>query len=318
VQHELPTPSARPRPRAAYDERISADAVAALVARPRFPEAVRSTATTFVELYQGNRLLNTLLNDRGRMVIGYLSLYLHYSYRPDDPLSGLTVSRVKEFCAEQKLCSAGRAEAILMVMRLFGYLEQAPGSSDRRVRRLVPTDRLVGQLRERWQRLFAAMAMVMPEGEQGLSALDRPNFAAAFVARLADYFRAGVRLVDHSPGLDTFADRNAGIIILMNLMLAGDENDTFPPTRPVPVSISALSKRFGVSRVHVRKVLRDVAALGWTTPTNTDDGRVILQEPLRQAMLNFFATAFLLLGAAIRDAREEISGTADVNGSAAR
>jgi hypothetical protein len=309
VQYGTSKTTARARPRAVNDERISADAVAALVARPRFPEAVRSTATTFVELYQGNRLLNTLLNDRGRMVIGYLSLYLHYSYRPEDPLSGLTVSRVKEFCAEQKLCSGGRAEAILMVMRLFGYLEQAPGSSDRRVRRLIPTDRLISQLRERWQRMFGAMAMVMPEGEQGLNALDRQDFAAVFVARLADYFRSGVRLVDHAPGLDTFADRNAGIIILMSLMLSGDATDTFPPTRPVPVSISALSKRFGVSRVHVRKLLRDAAGLGWTAPTNTDDGRVILQQPLRQAMLNFMATAFLLLAAAIRDAREEINGS---------
>lgn len=302
MQYETTKASARPRPRAIYDEKISADAVAALVARPRFPEAVRSTAMTFVELYRGNRLLNTLLNDRGRLVISYFALYLHHSYRAEDPLSGLTVSRVKEFCAEQKLCSAGRAEAILMVMRLFGYLEQAPASNDRRVRRLIPTDRLVSQLRERWQRLFGAMAMVMPEGEQGLNALDRQDFTAAFVARLADYFRSGVRLVDHAPGLDTFADRNAGIIILMNLMLSGDASDTFPPTRPVPVSISALSKRFGVSRVHVRKLLRDVAALGWTAPTNTDDGRVILQQPMRQAMLNFMATAFLLLAAAIRDA----------------
>jgi hypothetical protein len=311
VQHETIRTSARPRPRPIYDEKISAEAVAALVARPRFAEAVRSTATTFVELYQGNRLLNTLLNDRGRLVISYFALYLHYSYRAEDPLSGLTVSRVKELCVEQKLCSGGRAEAILMVMRLFGYLEQAPSSTDRRVRRLIPTERLIGQLRERWRRLFAAMAMVMPEGPQGLTALEHPEFTPAFVRRLADYFRGGVRLVDHSPGLETFVDRNAGIIVLMSLLLSGDAADTFPPTRPVPVSISALSKRFGVSRVHVRKLLRDVAALGWTVPTNADDGRVILQQPLHQAMMNFIAMAFLLLASAVREANDEIAHAHD-------
>jgi hypothetical protein len=307
VPHAESTTLSRGGPRALRADQTSADAVVALVAQPQFPEAVRATAATFVELYQGNRLLNTLLNDRGRLVISYFALVLHYSYRPDDPLSGLTVSRVKEFCVEQKLCSGGRAEAILMVMRLFGYLEQAPSSTDRRVRRLIPTERLIGQLRERWQRLFAAMAMVMPEGAQGLTALEHPEFTPAFVRRLADYFRGGVRLVDHSPGLETFVDRNAGIIVLMSLLLSGDAADTFPPTRPVPVSISALSKRFGVSRVHVRKLLRDVAALGWTVPTNADDGRVILQQPLRQAMMNFIAMAFLLLASAVREANDEIA-----------
>jgi hypothetical protein len=297
----------RSAPHALRTDQTSAEAVAALAAQPRFPEAVRATTAAFVELYQGNRLLNTLLNDRGRMVISYLALVLHYSYRPDDPLSGLTVSRVKEFCTEQKLCSGGRAEAILMVMRLFSYLEQAPSSTDRRVRRLIPTERLIGQLRERWQRLFAAMAMVMPEGAQGLAALERPEFTPAFVRRLADYFRGGVRLVDHSPGLERFVDRNAGMIVLMSLLLSGEAGDTFPPARPVPVSISALSKRFGVSRVHVRKLLRDVAALGWTVPTNADDGRVILQRPLHQAMMNFVAMAFLLLASAVREANDEVA-----------
>ena len=62
--------------------------------------------------------------------------------------------------------------------------------------------------------------------------------------------------------------------------------------------------------MHVRKLLRDVAALGWTVPTNTGDGRVILQQPLRQAMMNFIAMAFLLFAAAICDA--------DANGPSAR
>jgi hypothetical protein len=146
----------------------------------------------------------------------------------------------------------------------------------------------------------------MPEGRQGLEGLSRPAFDAAFVSLLAEYYGAGRRAVEHSPGLETFVERNAGIIILMTLMLAGEPGDTFPPTRPVPVSISALSKRFGVSRVHVRKLLRDAAKLGWTVPTNADDSRVILQSPMREAMMNFFASSFLLLAAAVRGAISEV------------
>src|SRR5262249_55493911 len=64
----------RSRSHASRADQTSADAVAMLTSQPRFPEALRATAATFVELYQGNRLLNTLLNDRGRLVVSYFAL----------------------------------------------------------------------------------------------------------------------------------------------------------------------------------------------------------------------------------------------------
>ena len=42
----------------------------------RFPAAMRLFAQGMISIYRGNRLLNALINDRGRMVIGYLALYL--------------------------------------------------------------------------------------------------------------------------------------------------------------------------------------------------------------------------------------------------
>jgi hypothetical protein len=49
------------------------DEIAALQTHPQFQAACRATAGSMVELYQGNRLLNTVVNDRGRLVIGYLT-----------------------------------------------------------------------------------------------------------------------------------------------------------------------------------------------------------------------------------------------------
>src|SRR5215510_187435 len=135
--------------------------LATLQAHPRFNEAWRIAITGFVELWQRNRLLNTVVNDRGRLLIGLHAVYLHLLRGPNDP--GLTMSRMVALSGEQKFCSPGRAKAILMLMRMFGYLAPASGEADRRLRRLEPTERLMALHRERNRRIFGATAVVMPE-----------------------------------------------------------------------------------------------------------------------------------------------------------
>jgi hypothetical protein len=49
-----------------------------------------------------------------------------------------------------------------------------------------------------------------------------------------------------------FADRNAGMMILFSLVESGAPGDTVPPRQPVKLSLSSASRRFGVSRAHVR------------------------------------------------------------------
>jgi hypothetical protein len=69
---------------------LSTEAVAALCAHPNFAQAMRAVLTDNVRLYRGNRILNYVGYDRGRLVVALLALYLHVSRRPDDPTSGLT------------------------------------------------------------------------------------------------------------------------------------------------------------------------------------------------------------------------------------
>jgi DNA-binding MarR family transcriptional regulator len=281
------------------------DEIAALQTHPQFEAACRATANGMVELYEGNRLLNTVVNDRGRLVIGYLTLYLHFGTQDDDPRSGLTLSRLKTICVEQDICSAGRAEAMVAVMRLFGYLEPAPDAADRRVRRLVPTEKLIATYQQRWERVMAALGQIRPEGSPAVAAIRRLEFVSALVRQFTEHFLSGVRILDHSPELELFTDRNAGLMVLFSLLLNSCD-DGFAPTRPVTVSISALSRRFGVSRVHVRKMLRDAAEEGFIARPKGDDGPIVVQPRLTQATHTFLATIFLFLAHCIGAALEDI------------
>jgi len=284
------------------------EAVQAVRAHPAFSQAAREVAQGFVEHYQGNRLLNTIVNDRGRMLVGYFSIYLHFFGLPGEHAPGLTVSRMKKLCSDLGICSGGRAETMLILMRMFGHLETAPSAADRRTRYLVPSKRLLESVQVRWLMQFKAMAPVLPEIAPAIAAVRRPDFTAALIRRLAERFLAGLRIIEHSPGFELFADRNAGVMIAYSLLLAGERGDTFPPQKPVRLSISAVARRFGVSRVHVRTLLRDAEEQGYLRRSGAAEGEVLLLPRLTDATLDFIASAFLYLGHCAVIAADEVEG----------
>jgi hypothetical protein len=276
----------------------------AIRADPRFPQAIRVFAQGMISIYRGNRLLNALINDRGRMVIGYLSLYLHDGGAPDGRGSGFGVGQLKALCAATGMASPGRTAAMLALMRVAGYIESAHAPDDRRRRILVPTERLRETHRERWRGVAEAVRQVRPETAAAFD-LGNPEFEAAYVRYTADYFVNGMRVIDVAPELMLFTDRNAGMMILFNLLLSGEPGDTIPPQRPVQISISALASRFGVSRVHVRTLFREAEAAGLIERT---ESHLTFKPALIEACVNFVATALLFVGYCAVQAAAETKG----------
>jgi hypothetical protein len=271
------------------------EAIAALQAHPRFPEAAWLTAVGSVRLYRGNRLLNLMINDRGRFMISLFAVHLHRLARPNDPNSGLTVSRMAAMCSEQRLCSQGRANAMLMLMRAFGYLASAPAHADRRVRRLVPTETLMSLHRERIRILLDGCAIVMPDHASTFSVQSHPSFTPVYLSHLCQLYLSGFRNQRCVPDARLFIERNAGLIILNAILGSSDPEDSFPPAHIVSVRISALSRRFGVSRAHVRRLLQDAVSEGYLEKADENNSFRTLPR-LVQMMNDFTALAFLVVG----------------------
>jgi DNA-binding MarR family transcriptional regulator len=274
----------------------TAQDVVELRRHPKFPQAFELMMGDLVRVYRSNRILNQVLNDRARLAFGILVLYLHYS----EEGGGLTASRIKTLCTEAQLCSPGRASAMLSLMRFAGYLAPAEHGLDKRIKLLVPTERLLDDQRERLRGDFRAVALLRPEGAIGLERIDDPAFVAHMACYFGETFRSGFRLLQYAPELFPFAERNAGVIILMSLLLAREPDDTMPPARPVTVSISALSKRFAVSRPHVLKLLRDIAAAGFIRLESSEAQRIAILPKLVDELQSFLATGMLILVACVR------------------
>lgn len=285
--------------RALPDDPADADAVARLRAHPRFAEAIRASAAGLTKLYNGSHLLNWLMDDRGRMLFGYFALYLHMAHDPADPSSGLTPTRLRVMMSELGICSPGRALAMLSLMRFGGYLTPALQVADRRQRRLLATEKLLTLIETRWRVHFAAMAPLFEDGAAMLAALDDPAFTRALMLAMGDRFIAGFRFATHAPQLGIFGERNAGLLICCSLLAAGEADDTVPPSRPVPVSIAALARRFAVSRPHVVKLVRDAERQGLVARSG---GGLTILPPLADGVQTFFASMYLFFAACAREA----------------
>jgi hypothetical protein len=277
--------------------------IAALRAHPQFQLAMRTASRGILGLYRRNRILGALMSDRARALFTNAAFYLHFSGTAEGR-PGLTVNAMKDLCVQLALCSRGRCEATLALMRATGFLRAVP-SSDRRRRPLVPTQKLLAFQRKRWAAHLVATAYVWPEAAGCAARLEEDEFCAAFVLTLSSWYIGGVRMLEHVPELTTFVDRSAGLMILYSLALSGPSDGPFPPVEPVPLSINAIATTLGVSRKHVLTLLRDAEAAGLLLRGGEGYDRITFQPRMRAAMETLFATIFLTFArsAAVATAR---------------
>jgi hypothetical protein len=285
-------------------------AIESLQSHPMFHAAVVSSMRGTIELHQGRGLANWVLNDRARALLGHCLIYLHATGRPDDPKSGLTAVRVKAFVADADICSPGRAAAMLALMRMAGYLQRMPGATDRRFRRLAPTEKLIALHRDRLRCQFEALAPMLPEAKSTAQRLGDPDFERVFWRAMGDRFLSGARLLSYAPDLAPFAENSAGMMVLFGLMLSADDRDTFGCGEPIAISISGSAARFRVSRAQVLRLLREAERRGYLKREKADQEHVVLEPKLRHDMLAMLAAIFAFLSGVAKDATAAIERAA--------
>jgi hypothetical protein len=290
----------------------SVEALRAIEAHPHLPAALRAMASGGVAIYRGNRIVNILINDRARFLIGVFAIHLHHVSRPGDPRSGATLGRIRTLCVEQKVCSGGRAEAMLVLMRMFGYLASAPSEADRRLHRVVPTDGLISWHRARLALTLEAITGLMPEAAQAHAALHSRDFVERLVSHFARVHLPGFYYVDHVPEMRLFFERNAGVPILFSIMLTCEATDSFPPRGPVAASLKNLARQFGVSRSHVRRLLQQAVDSGLMERDVSRPDRFRLLPAVHVAFTRLMAMYILHMAHTVRASLAEIAPRSEV------
>jgi DNA-binding transcriptional ArsR family regulator len=270
---------------------LGPSALAALESEPTFPDFVRRAAAISVESYHGRWMLNRLLNDRGRFIASLIMLDLHFTSADG---GGFTAAQLRREVADLGLCSPGRITAFLATLRLAGFVAPV-ASSDRRTQRLAPTEALLSMHRMRWSVQFAMLAELRPEARGAAEALADPTFIGHCAHALMEAFRRGERLFAYVPALEPIAERDAGVTMLMSLLVAKPDQS---------VTITKLAHRFSVARSHVRETLR-AAELEGLVCAGEERGRYLPGPALAPTIARFFSVVFLIFLQAFVTARAQ-------------
>ena len=221
--------------------------------------------------------LRSLFKDRGSQTIGTLALCLY------DTEEGLTAGRLTRMCVESGICSAGRVESYLALMRQRGALIPLGKASGLPVRHGFSEDYLAW-FRDYVRSGLRALALVDPSATTVLPLMTGSDFFHYMRRSMAS---ASVNPPLTHPGggpeLLLFAQRDAGLAILSDLV-AGQ---LASQAGCAPISVADLARRHGVSRAHVLKLLRDAdeaGAFAWNPDARTVTLPAWMLERLEQGV----------------------------------
>lgn len=221
---------------------------AAMAAHPQFVAAMRRSAANKTDLFLRRPQISRFAIDKGSSLLNVFVTCLHYS---DE---GLTLAALKGLCADSKLCSPGRVVAFVGAMRKRGDILPADPASRNRTRRLVLGEDFLTFQKERLRAEISATMLLSPQAEDGLKAFADERFFASYMRVVLWLIHAYRTTVANTPDVEFFYERHGGMLVLHD-MITASENAL--ELLPVAISVSAMSKRFRISRVHILKLLRD-------------------------------------------------------------
>lgn len=260
------------------------DAVALMLAQPRFADACRASLGRSLARHGRNKLLTRVTRDISRLIYAYLVVYL-------DARSGITLKAIQELTNALNVASPGRAQAILLHLRAIGYIRPDPTSGDRRSHRYVPSPEMQENLREVIADELQAFSLIEPEAAVAADLLAEPAFFRAFMIRFGDGI---ITALQNKPSraISLFAERNAGLVILWDIFLSAQEDASYPPRTTLKMSVTELAQKYGVSRSHVFRLLRDAENLGFLN-RNADDQTGTITDELANDVADFHVVVFM-------------------------
>ncbi len=269
---------------------VLADAVADFLAQPRLSDAIRHTVECALEVCDNDTDAHANFRDVGRMLLGTIALYL-------DATGGLTHTRLREISGVAGTLSAGRATAILLHLRMIGYVTAQSKRADGSARLYVPTKRMKDIFRRRLRIEFESLAMIEPETEELLTRLDEDEAFRLLIANFGVLIgRGGNRPEIELKHYDAITAKSSGTIIMFNLFHAADQGLQFPSPGIARVQISQMARRFRVSRAHVLRVLREAEEAGFITRRVDGEG-VVIHPLLCDTFRLYYAIVHIILGA---------------------
>jgi DNA-binding MarR family transcriptional regulator len=231
----------------------------AVLTHPRYREARSLFVSGIMDLYDNDPFLNRLLIEAGRAVIFGLVMCLWADYDPRDRATWPTGTRLKAQLEQFGLASPRHVDSILARLVATDFVVLRTAEEDRRVRLIEPTERMFAHDLATLLPFYRALDRLFGEARyRDILDGDRQTHLAQRKASIA-IFPWSARILSQNTDIMQFFTRPSAFHVLFKFI----ELDATGPEKPVrEISFTELGERFGMSRSHVRNVLRDAEDAG--------------------------------------------------------
>jgi DNA-binding MarR family transcriptional regulator len=259
-----------------------------ILTHPRFLFARDEFVKSILALYEHKPFLNRLLLEASRAVLPAVIMCLYARHDEADRATWPTLRLVTDTMAAYRLASASRVEDLVSRLVKTGYLEQRVAPQDRRVRILVPTEKLIAQDQDFLVSHHLPLQILFPDPGYALILARDPAFQLKERLVSTELFASSAQILAGNPVMLLFLGRDAGITILIKMI---QMNARRADAGPLKISYSDLGRRFGVSATHVRNLLKEAEKMDLVRLTKTGGRFVELRPQLLQAFDRFVADA---------------------------
>lgn len=254
-----------------------------------FPAVAALYAKKYIEYIRGNFFLNHITGTEiHHMIIAYI-FYLNYFMDRSDPASGVTLTRVQEYCSRHKLAGPRKVAALLGVIRAAGYCTREVAPIDARIKVFVPTAKAIEALNGVLSPAIEA-AQILDRTDQYKSFVD--HYPQAICAVSSYGFRklyiSGLKIIDGIPSLRQFFEMSGGLKLLFSLYHQRNSDNV------VFCRAADISKSFGVSRTQMQRIMSLARERNYV---NLDDplGRRIELLPPMLALIEAYISVHLAM-----------------------
>jgi hypothetical protein len=257
---------------------------------PRMLDGVLAYDTLVGDFFAGNILLNRVVVEFARFQMIVYMLYLYDTADPNDPRTGLTVSRLQQVADKQDLLSRGGIATFVGLLRLAGYLHRLPSPLDKRVVHLAPAPKFL-KLVEEWNRqIFRCIDTITPDAGLERCHGAHPRFGWEMRGRGAEALLAGWKPLDPFPATFPFFSCNGGFMLLLHAVAKTIREGKRREIVPVAIDLGQFGKRFGASRSQLRRLLESAFTRGDLLDAPKNGANIVLSPRLLASFVGWTAS----------------------------
>jgi hypothetical protein len=231
-----------------------------LLANPLFPQARKLYLDRFLDVYGQDPFLVRLLIETGRFMVFHFAIILDAAQDPARRETWFTVGRMKRQLASLGLGTSERhLDHLIARLCAVGFLRVLRSDEDRRVRLLKPTDKMLAHDRDWLVAHYTPLTVLCPANDYGPIMRRDPAFQIIHRRTALAFVPLGLKLLVSEPDMMLFFHRVAGHMVLAALLQAASAD---PHRLHAAVPYAEVGDRFGISRTHVRQLLRAAEQTG--------------------------------------------------------